>query len=37
MACNEAYLGDGVYVSHDGYHILLSLEQRSEIKIALGR
>lgn len=32
----KRHLGDGVYVSHDGYHIILSLDgQDPNIRIAL--
>lgn len=32
----KRYLGDGVYVHHDGYHIILSLDgQDPNIRIAL--
>ena len=32
----KTYLGDGVYASHDGYHVWLSLDaQNPSIKIAL--
>lgn len=27
MTSNRAYIGDGVYASHDGYHIWLSTDR----------
>jgi hypothetical protein len=27
----KQYLGDGVYVSHDGYHIILSLDAQDPV------
>lgn len=30
---NQQYLGDGVYASHDGYHIWLSLQDGSRIAL----
>ena len=32
---DDQYLGDGVYISTDGYHIILDLRQQNESRIAL--
>lgn len=35
MTIPDEYLGDGVYASFDGYHIVLDLRQQNASKIAL--
>lgn len=32
---SDVYLGDGVYASFDGYHIILDLREQDNSKIAL--
>lgn len=32
---NDQYLGDGVYASFDGYHIILDLRKQDASRIAL--